>query len=753
MAVKGSSTQWMEATVTGPVDFGQLKTGEWQDLHEVADRLEAAWRRSDAVDLTQFLPPSGLPMRLPILHELIKTELECRYRRSQPVLLEDYLRRFPELGTAQTLAPELIYEEYLVRHRHGDRPSLESYRTRFPAQFAELERLVREQPVRTVAGELPGTLPGAPFPRTGSPGAPAPGDPTLPRSSASGVTGSRVLGVHEGYETRALLGRGQFGEVFRALSPGGVPVALKRSFRPLDDEASQRELKGLQLLRELNHPYLLQMHQFLVIDGRLHIVMELADGSLQEWFERCRKAGQPGIPVDELLSFFREAAEALDYLHSQHVLHRDIKPQNLLMLKGHAKVADFGLAREQEASMIAGTICGTPLFMAPEVWEGKVGERSDQYSLAITYVEMRTGVRAFSAHDPFAMGLQHRSGAPNLEGVGKAEQKVLRRALAKKPEERYASCGAFVAALIAAVQADRPAPELPRRGLTWPLRIGLGSALLALIGVPVLLLVVRGTNPKPTDPPSLAWLQGFEPDEGAQVEGKYYNRIVRPLEGLEPSAALYFRLVPQKNPADPPPFYVLRDKVTNEQLRAALQDPAMEKLLAKYQQKHKWTVKRVWQEALADPKKAKLPLLGVTVTEAHCFAEWVGGRLPSAWQWDKAGGRYDGQPGPFKPDWKPQEQLRSADDLQGDESVFGCRGMAANGKEWTRDPVIAGGREVPWPNPNLTDGVLVRGHPFTSTAPFGFKQLVQAGPECGNYEDADPAVGFRIVLEPPDERP
>src|SRR5262249_27188312 len=151
---------------------------------------------------------------------------------------------------------------------------------------------------------------------------------------------------------------------------------------PMDDEASQRELKGLQLLRELNHPYLLQMHQFLVIDGRLHIVMELADGSLQEWFQQSRAAGQPGIPAEALLNFFREAAEALDYLHGQNVLHRDIKPQNLLMLKGHAKVADFGLAREQEASIIAGTICGTPLFMAPEVWEGKVSERSDQYSLA-----------------------------------------------------------------------------------------------------------------------------------------------------------------------------------------------------------------------------------------------------------------------------------------------------------------------------------------------------------------------------------
>ena len=73
-----------------------------------------------------------------------------------------------------------------------------------------------------------------------------------------------------------------------------------------------------------------------------------------------------------MIAYFREAAEALDYLHQMNVLHRDVKPANLLRLKGHAKVADFGLARVMEDKMAAATFCGTPLYMAPEVWKKKV---------------------------------------------------------------------------------------------------------------------------------------------------------------------------------------------------------------------------------------------------------------------------------------------------------------------------------------------------------------------------------------------
>src|SRR5207245_8848979 len=141
--------------MTRPADLGVLKSIEWNQLQELADRFEKACveagPKADLIDLGAFLPPLGDPLRTVALHELIKTDLEIRWRRGQTVPLERYLDRFPELGAAGTLPPELIYEEYCVRQRHGDKPDLGSYQPRFPQQFAEVQRLAREQPIQTVA--------------------------------------------------------------------------------------------------------------------------------------------------------------------------------------------------------------------------------------------------------------------------------------------------------------------------------------------------------------------------------------------------------------------------------------------------------------------------------------------------------------------------------------------------------------------------------------------------------------------------
>src|SRR5262249_50329221 len=139
---------------------------------------------------------------------------------------------------------------------------------------------------------------------------------------------------------------------------------------------------------------------------------------------------------------------ALDYLHEQRVVHRDVKPKNLLRRNGYAKVADFGLVRLTESrSMEATHMAGTALYMAPEVWNDRVCHASDQYSLAATYAEMRTGRPMFAATNFVHMGQLHLQGTPDLGKLPAAEQAVLSRALAKDPGERYATCSEFVAAL------------------------------------------------------------------------------------------------------------------------------------------------------------------------------------------------------------------------------------------------------------------------------------------------------------------
>jgi serine/threonine protein kinase len=275
-----------------------------------------------------------------------------------------------------------------------------------------------------------------------------------------------------GYRLIKRIGQGAFGEVWRAeTAGGGFEVAIKIVLQPADQEAARREREGLEVVKLLRHHYLLQTQSYWLLDDHLYIVMELADASLRERYRECRAGGLPGIPQDELLRYFDETAEALDYLHGKHVAHRDIKPENILLLQGHVKVADFGLARLQESRLIRASLAGTPIYMAPEICRGKLGPHSDQYSLAVTFAELRLGRPPFDASDRWEAMMQHVQSDPDLAPLGEAERRVLRKALAKDPDKRYPSCREFARALTRALSPQTPAP---RRG---------GSTLLRLLGL------------------------------------------------------------------------------------------------------------------------------------------------------------------------------------------------------------------------------------------------------------------------------
>src|SRR5205823_14098453 len=196
---------------------------------------------------------------------------------------------------------------------------------------------------------------------------------------------------------------------------------------------------------------------------RLIIAMELADGTFSDRLKECVAEGSAGIPPVELVGYFKEAAEAVDFLHQRQVLHRDIKPANLLLLNGHVKVADFGLARLQENMRSAeATFCGTPQYMPPEIWERKVCPASDQFSLALTYAELRLGRRPFSGRSLPEVELSHREQAPHLAALGEEERRVLLKALAKNPVHRYPCCRDFLLDLEAIFPISvRPSSGMP----------------------------------------------------------------------------------------------------------------------------------------------------------------------------------------------------------------------------------------------------------------------------------------------------
>lgn len=260
--------------------------------------------------------------------------------------------------------------------------------------------------------------------------------------------------VIPGYTLLERLGGGGFGEVWKAEAPGGLLKAIKivhGDVRRLDDDGSHRaaqELSALQRVQSLRHPYLLSIERYDIIDGRLMIVTELADCNLYDRFDHFRKLEQPGIPRDELLGYLGEAAEVLDLMNQQYQLqHLDIKPQNLFLIHDHVKVADFGLVKDLQGmrTEVEGGV--TPVYAAPETFEGSITPFCDQYSLAIVYQELLTGHRPFPGTSMQQLVMQHLKSSPNLSPLPHTDRPAMAKALAKKPTNRHLSCMAFVAAL------------------------------------------------------------------------------------------------------------------------------------------------------------------------------------------------------------------------------------------------------------------------------------------------------------------
>ncbi len=190
--------------------------------------------------------------------------------------------------------------------------------------------------------------------------------------------------------------------MWKCVAPGGIHKAIKFVYGNLnaldgDDARAVQELKALERVKQVRHPFVVSIEQIQDIAGELVIVMELADQNLHEVAVEYQAAGRPGIPRDILLGFLDDAAIGLDHLIEKHNLqHLDVKPRNLFTVADRVKVADFGLVKQLERSSSSGLMGGvTPIYAAPETFQNKISKHSDQYSLAIVYVELLTGKRPF----------------------------------------------------------------------------------------------------------------------------------------------------------------------------------------------------------------------------------------------------------------------------------------------------------------------------------------------------------------------
>jgi serine/threonine protein kinase len=251
-----------------------------------------------------------------------------------------------------------------------------------------------------------------------------------------------------GYQVTERLGTGGYGEVWKAEAPGGLQKAIKFIYGYLSDEKATRELKALQRIKEIRHPFLLSLERIEIVDGQLLIVTELADASLKDRFQACLDAGMVAIPREELLAYLRDAADALDFLSENTLQHLDVKPENLLLVGGRMKVADFGLLKEitdRTCSMMGGM---TPVYAAPELFDGRPSATSDQYSLAIVYQEMLTAALPFPGTTAAQLASQHLHSRPRLESLPQSDIEIIAKALSKNPQERFSSCRELIDSLM-----------------------------------------------------------------------------------------------------------------------------------------------------------------------------------------------------------------------------------------------------------------------------------------------------------------
>ncbi len=272
-----------------------------------------------------------------------------------------------------------------------------------------------------------------------------------------------------GYRLIARVGSGGAGDVWCAEAPGGLRVALK--IVRLSGGLGRREMANIRILRAIRHPNLLAYFGAWQLEDRLIIGMELADRSLWDRFAEARAGGLAGIPLGELVDVMGEAARVIDFLNEpSHQLegrsgvaihHRDIKPQNIMLIGRGVKVADFGLSCLDDASGASRSQCGlTFAYAAPETFRRRVAGTSDQYSLAVTFCQLRGGRLPFVG-PPSSVMMGHLFGDPDLSMLPERERPIVARAMAKDPAARWPDCRSFVKALAGCLEAESP-DLLPR---------------------------------------------------------------------------------------------------------------------------------------------------------------------------------------------------------------------------------------------------------------------------------------------------
>ncbi len=318
-----------------------------------------------------------------------------------------------------------------------------------------------------------------------------------------GTFGAFEFALADRYRFEEELGRGAMGAVFRATDVRlGRPVAIKLLHPALTNAAGARRfLAEIKIVAGLHHPAIVGVHDSGQADGQLFYVMDYLGGETL----RSRLHREKQLSLEDALQITEQVAEALQYAHDHGVVHRDVKPENIVLAEGRACVVDFGLARalgdvDAERLTASGFSVGTPHYLSPEQAsaEKDVGPKADQYALACVLYELLAGEPPFTGPTAAAIAMRHVSQDPipiraRRKNVTFEVETAILRALEKVPADRHSDLNAFVAALRNPVvdlpktrqAAARRAPRLGKKS------IAIGAVSLLLVA---LLAKVVGTD-------------------------------------------------------------------------------------------------------------------------------------------------------------------------------------------------------------------------------------------------------------------
>jgi serine/threonine protein kinase len=316
------------------------------------------------------------------------------------------------------------------------------------------------------------------------------------------------------YRVLERLGMGGMATVFKAFDPmmdRYVAIKIPREDLTRDPTFRARFTQEARLDARLEHPHILPVHDFGDDAGRFYLVMRFVDGStLRELIARR------SVSLEDAVRLVAEVAEALAYAHRSGVIHRDVKPANVLVDKdGAALLTDFGIAKLMEGTLhLTGTseALGTPFYMSPEQIRGRtIDNRTDIYSLGVVLYEALTGRCPFVADTPLAVALMHISDPLPLPreikpDLPEALELVVLKALAKDPAHRYQTADIFAAAL-RAVPVELMKPAAVERTLSAPIASAPVPPVAPTPSVeapepPILVSPVSPRTPIPAEPPA-----------------------------------------------------------------------------------------------------------------------------------------------------------------------------------------------------------------------------------------------------------